>query len=418
MSNSKVINFGCRLNAYESEAIKQMLLTNNIENSIVFNTCAVTKEAESQARQQIRKLKRENPDKKIIVTGCAAQINSAQFTNMSEVDRVIGNSFKHDSEAYVVASDLKVISRDIMQDKTIAENNIVTNFEDKTRAFLQVQNGCDHRCTFCIIPFGRGNSRSIEPRRVINEVRQMIKNGYKEIVLTGVDTTSYGNDFENKIKLGELCKMILEEFPELPRLRLSSVDVAEIDNDIIDLIANEKRFMPYLHISAQSGDNLILKRMKRRHTREMIIDFCNQMRSLRPEIAFGSDIIAGFPTETDEMFANTEDMIEKTGMIYNHIFSYSERDGTPAAKMPQVDYAIRKLRTKKLIEQSSKQMNDFLEKMVGTTQKIICEYGNSGRCENFAPVKIIGNYIQGQIVEYKILSVKNNMLEVMENKIE
>ena len=412
MSSSEIINFGCRLNAYESQAIKQMLAKNNLQDAIVFNTCAVTKEAEKQARQQIRKLKRENPDKKIIVTGCAAQVNSAQFEAMPEVDRIVGNSLKHDIESYILIDNIKVKTRDIMQDKKVAENEIVTNFEDKTRAFLQVQNGCDHRCTFCIIPFGRGNSRSVEPRRVINEVRTMIQNGYKEVVLTGVDTTSYGNDFENPIKLGELCKIILEEFSELPRLRLSSIDVAEIDDDIVDLIANEKRFMPYLHISAQSGDNLILKRMKRRHTREMLIDFCNKMRKLRPEIAFGSDIIAGFPTENDEMFANTQDMMAQTGMVYNHVFSYSQRDGTPAARMPQVDYNIRKTRTKQLIDQTNKQLNYFLQTMIGTTQKVLCEYGNTGRCENFAPVKIVGEYTQGQIVEYKILGINNNMLIV------
>ncbi len=406
---SEVINFGCRLNAYESQAISNMLIDSNITNAIVFNTCAVTSAAEKDARKAIRKAKKQHPDKKIIVTGCAAQLESNKFALMSEVDKVIGNSFKHDATAYL-SSEPKIIIRDIMQDKEVAYNQIVSSFEDKTRAFLQVQNGCKHRCTFCIIPFARGNSRSVDPRRVIEEVKKIFKNGYNEIVLSGVDTTSYGDDFETPLKLGTLCKIILDEVPDLPRLRLSSVDVAEIDEDIIDLIKNNARFMPYLHISAQSGDNMILKRMKRRHTREMLIDFCHEMRVFRPEIAFGSDIIAGFPTENDAMFQNTCDMLEQSEMIFNHIFTYSERKNTPAAKMPAVAMEVRKERTRILINQTTQQMQKFMQNMIGTNQEILCENGGIGRCKNFAPVKIDNDYRKGQIIERKILGLQEKVL--------
>lgn len=412
-NKAEVINFGCRLNAYESESIKKILSENKVNDILVFNTCSVTKEAERQARQAIRKAKRNNPDKRIIVTGCAAQTNPDQFKKMPEVDTIIGNAIKYDPNLYIndganKDGEKRVFINDIMLETKVAHNPIISSFEDKTRGFLQVQNGCNHRCTFCIIPFGRGNSRSVEPRRVVEEAKAMRANGYLEIVLTGVDTTSYGADFDNKISLGQLCKMILSEVNDLPRLRLSSIDVAEIDEDILDLLANEKRFMPYLHISIQSGDNLILKRMKRRHTREMVMDFCNKVKKMRPDVAFGSDIIAGFPTESEEMFKNTSDLLKSSNIVYNHVFTFSPRSGTPAARMPQVDHAIRKERTSILINQTKEQMNSFLKSMIGTKQSVLIEKDGIGRCENFAPVKLTGEY--GKIINVKITNCIDGFL--------
>jgi len=298
--NAQVITFGCRLNIYESEIIKQNLATSNLDNVVVFNTCAVTKEAEKQARQAIRKLKNTDPNTKIIVTGCAAQNTPEMFAAMPEVDKILGNEEKLSPQYYNFDSE-KILVNDIMSIKETA-NHLVTSFEGRARAFLQVQNGCNHRCTFCIIPYGRGNSRSVPIGSIVQQIRSLLAQDFKEIVFTGVDATSYGADLPGSPTYAQMIKRVLSQVPELQRLRLSSIDVAEIDDELFELMAYEKRLMPHFHISLQAGDNMILKRMKRRHNRQQVIDFCHKLRSLRPEVAYGADIIAGFPTETDDMF--------------------------------------------------------------------------------------------------------------------
>jgi threonylcarbamoyladenosine tRNA methylthiotransferase MtaB len=426
---NKVVNFGCRLNAYESQIIRQELNEHQLSDLTVFNSCAVTAEAERQVRQAIRKEKRQHPDRKIIVTGCAAQINPQQFTNMEEVSFVMGNQLKTQGEIYkrvhhdlnAGTLDSKTLTTDIMQSYELPDNQLVS-FEDYNRAFIQIQNGCDHRCTFCTIPYGRGNSKSVHPERIIREIRHMVQQQYREIVLTGVDLTDYGKGLDIDINLGSLCQQILSKIPQLPRLRVSSVDVAEIDKQMMDLIAQEPRFMPYLHISIQSGDNMILKRMKRRHSREDVLRFCHEVRSLRPEITFGSDIIAGFPTETDNMFDNTRALLQEANIIFNHIFTYSARPNTPAARMPQVPLEIRKQRTATLIEDTKKMLQRFLSTQIGKVHSIILESDDTGRTENFLPVKIIGanlrqdavggtqENIRGKIIPVEITASENQVL--------
>lgn len=394
--SQEVVTFGCRLNFYESEAIKSKLQTSGLEDVIVFNSCAVTKEAERQVRQAIRKAHREKPEHQIIVTGCAAQINPELYAAMPEVNQVLGNEEKFHAELYQ-KPEAEVLVNDIMSVKETA-SHMVSHFDGKARAFVQVQNGCDHRCTFCIIPYGRGNSRSVPLGEVSEQVQLLVEQGYNEVVLTGVDISDYGKDLPGSPSLGQMMKRVLKCVPDLPRLRLSSIDVAEIDDDILDLIANEKRFMPYLHISLQAGDNMVLKRMKRRHTREQVIEFCNKARELRPEITFGADIITGFPTETDEMFENTMDLVRETGISFLHVFPYSEREGTPAAKMPAVPVHIRKERAKRLRALGEENLAKTFANYVGTTQSVIVEKANIGRMENFLPVKLDGEFEVGEIV--------------------
>lgn len=319
-NNQDIITFGCRLNIYESEIIRDNLQKSGLENVTVINTCAVTKQAEKQARQAIRRLKKEHPEKRIIVTGCAAQNTPEMFASMKEVDKVIGNEEKLSDKNYNFDEE-RVIVNDIMSVKETA-NHLVKSFEGKARAFIQVQNGCDHRCTFCMIPFGRGNSRSVPIGVIVEQVRSLHASGYQEIVLTGVDVTAYGADLPGAPTFAQMIRRLLALVPELQRLRLSSIDVAEIDDDLFELMAHNKRLMPHFHISLQAGDNMILKRMKRRHNREQVIDFCHKLRSLRPEVSFGADIIAGFPTETDEMFENTRTLIAEAGIQYLHVFPY------------------------------------------------------------------------------------------------
>ena len=361
----EVITFGCRLNTYESEVIKNKASENGLSDVFIINSCAVTSEAERQLRQEIRKLKKNNPEKKIIVTGCAVQVNPTKYDEMSEVYSVIGNVEKLQDVAYANVSKsiknnqdkVERLVSDIMEETSL-QSAIVERFDGKVRGYLQVQAGCNHRCTFCIIPYGRGNSRSTPFKEIFDQAKNLVDNGYKELVITGVDITDYGLDLPGKPSLGQLVKRLLKYLPELPRIRLSSIDVAEVDNDLMDLIVNEPRFMPHLHLSLQSGDNMILKRMKRRHSREQVIDFCQQVMKFRPEVVFGADIIAGFPTETDEMFQNTYDLLnEIEKIIHLHIFPYSEREGTPAARMPQVEKKIRKERAAKL-----RILGDFLTK--------------------------------------------------------
>lgn len=412
--STSVVNLGCRLNGYESSVIDKILQTKNIDNLLIVNTCAVTAEAEKQSRQAVRKLKRENPDKKIIVTGCAAQINPSQFSSMSEVEVVLGNDNKMNDTIYQqislndVLTTEKAIINDIMSIKETAMHMIPLE-QDRSRAFLQIQNGCNHRCTFCIIPYGRGNSRSVPVGQVIENIKQLVDAGYNEVVLTGVDATEYGLDLPGAPRLGNLCKRILHS-TSLRRLRLSSIDVAEIDDDLKDLIKSESRFMPYFHISLQSGDNLILKRMKRRHTREDVLEFCEFVRKYRPDAGFGADIICGFPTENDAMFSNTKNLVCEAQIPYLHVFTYSARKGTPAARMPQVELQIRKDRTKELISVGKDVLNSFLNSMIGSKVSIIGEVGGVGKSENFAPVKIeniMPDEIVGRIVNVQCTRVES-----------
>lgn len=428
MTNNKknsVINLGCRLNGFESDAIDGILKQEGIEDTIVINTCAVTAEAERKSRQEVRKIKKAFPDKKIIVTGCAAQINPDQFLKMSEVDKVVGNGEKTNSETYKkIANEWssplqinteKAIINDIM---SITETalHLFPDKQDRTRAFLQIQNGCNHRCTFCIIPYGRGNSRSVPVAQVIDGVRKLVdEDGYNEIVLTGVDITDYGSNLPANPTLGKLCKRILEQ-TNLKRLRLSSIDVAEVDDDIFDLLENNSRFMPYFHISLQSGSDLILKRMKRRHLRDDVFNFCEKVRKLRPDAGFGADVICGFPTETDAMFEDTKDLIKRSGISYLHAFTYSQRSGTPAAKMPQVLLSKRKERTKELMLIGDENHEIFLKTLIGTKQEIILERDFTGRCHNFAKVEFENkNLIKernaiGSILNCEILESKKSFL--------
>lgn len=400
----KIQTFGCRLNAYESEVMKGHAKDAGLENSMIFNTCAVTLEAERQARQAIRKARKENPDMKIIVTGCAAQINPKMFTDMPEVDQVIGNDMKLKAETWGLRKDEKVIVNDIMSVRETA-SHLIEGFEGHSRAFIQVQNGCDHRCTFCIIPYGRGNSRSVTIEEITEQIRKLVAAGFNEIVMTGVDVTSYGKDLSGEPTLGQMIKRVLVSVPELPRLRLSSLDPVEIDDDLWRLIAEEPRLMPHLHMSLQAGDDMILKRMKRRHLRKDAIAMCDRARSYRPDMVFGCDIIAGFPTETAEMFENTYNLVKECDLTFLHIFPYSPRPGTPAAKMPQVDLALRKERAARLRSLGEVQMERFLKSHVGFNRQIIIENDGIGRTEHFASVKLSQNLPIGSLANIDITGI-------------
>jgi threonylcarbamoyladenosine tRNA methylthiotransferase MtaB len=431
----EVITFGCRLNDFESEIIKKNLNENQLSNVAVFNTCAVTKEAERQARQNIRRYIKNNPDTKIIVTGCSAQINPEQYLDIEGIDKIIGNDEKLKSEIYSGLSDEfesrvkyekaenssaflsneeKLLVNDIFSVEETA-NHLISGFEEKTRAFVQIQNGCNHRCTFCIIPYGRGNSRSVPIGEIVKQVKLLTDKGYKEIVLTGVDITDYGLDLPAKPRLGQMIRRLVSHVPEIHRIRLSSVDVAEMDEDIFWLLENEPRFMPHFHLSLQAGDNMVLKRMKRRHSREDVLRFFDRARKIREDVVFGADIIAGFPTETDEMFENSLKIIEESEIIHGHIFPYSEREGTPAAKIPQnkqVPKQIRKERAALLRDASQKQLNKFLNNRVGKTETILCESKNTAKTEHFCKVKISDSIKleAGDIVEIKAIARENDYL--------
>ena len=391
-----VVTFGCRLNTYESEVIKRAAGAAGVDDAVVVNTCAVTGEAVRQARQAIRKLKRERPGARIVVTGCAVQTRPEDFTQMPEVARVIGNEEKLDARAW--SSDDKVAVSDIMVVRDMRAHSI-DSIDGRARAFVQVQNGCDHRCTFCIIPFGRGNSRALSVNDVVAQVRQLTERGYREVVLTGVDITSYSDGDK---RLGALVKRILHDVPELARLRLSSIDSVEADADLFDALANEPRLMPHLHLSLQAGDDLILKRMKRRHSREQSIAFCDQVRRLRPDVAFGADIIAGFPTETEEMFARSLDLVDECGLTTLHVFPFSPRPGTPAARMPQVDRAVAKERARQLREKGEAALRVHLASQVGARRRVLTEQATLGRTEQFTPVRFSAPVAPGEILELTI----------------
>ena len=395
-TENQIVTFGCRLNIYESEVIRTRSKEAGLENAIIFNTCSVTAEAERQARQAIRKARREHPDKTIIVTGCAVQINPERYASMPEVDRVLGNHEKMQTVSFSPENPQKVLVNDIMSVKETAVH-LVQSFDDNTRAFIEVQNGCDHRCTFCTIPFGRGNSRSVPMGILFDQVRSLVDKGFTEVILTGVDVTSYGGDLPGNPTLGQMMRRLLAHVPDLKRLRLSSLDPVEVDPDLFHLIENEPRLMPHLHISLQAGADMILKRMKRRHLREDVIEFCKKVRFLRPDVVFGADIIAGFPTETEEMFAQTLDLVQMCNLTYLHVFPYSKRPGTPAARMPQVEGPIIKERAKRLRDLGQTQLTAFLNTQMGTIQNVLTEKNNKGRAENFAPIALQENVKQCKV---------------------
>lgn len=391
----EVITFGCRLNTYESEVMKAEAAKAGLDNAILVNTCAVTSEAVRQARQAIRRARRENPEARIIVTGCAAQTEAQNFADMPEVDAVLGNEEKLKAEHYRrlpdfgVSAEEKVAVNDIMS-VTETAPQMVAHIDGHVRGFLQVQNGCDHRCTFCIIPYGRGNSRSVPMGAVVEQARKLVENGYREVVLTGVDATSYGADLPGNPTLGLLAKTLLKQVPEILRLRLSSIDSIEADSHLFDLIADEPRFMPHLHLSLQHGDDMILKRMKRRHSRADAIAFAEQVRRLRPGFAFGADMIAGFPTETAEMAANSARLAEGIGIAHLHVFPYSPRPGTPAARMPQLDRALVKARAAELRTVADRLQAMHLASRVGTRQKLLVERNEMAHTEDFTLVAAPG----------------------------
>jgi threonylcarbamoyladenosine tRNA methylthiotransferase MtaB len=394
-----VITFGCRLNACEAEIVRRQAEAAGIDEAVIVNTCAVTNEAVAQARQQIRKLKRERPRARIVVTGCAAQTQAVMFAEMDEVDRVVGNDDKLRTDAWratrtaldaTSSRQAKLAVSDIMAVKAMAPH-LVDGFQaGLPRAFVQVQNGCDHRCTFCIIPYGRGNSRSLPMDAVVDQVRALVEAGHAEIVLTGVDLTSYGGDLAGAPKLGALVKQILKSVPECARLRLSSIDSIEADHDLLDAIGDDARLMPHLHLSLQAGDDLVLKRMKRRHSRQDAIAFCEQVRRLRPDVAFGADIIAGFPTESDDMFAASLQLVDDCGLTFLHVFPYSARPGTPAARMPLVEGRVVRERARQLREKGEAALRQRLAAEVGQVRDVLIESDRQGRTEHFLPVAVEG----------------------------
>lgn len=418
--NKQVVTFGCRLNSVESEIIKDHLASMPESEVVVFNTCSVTKEAERQAKQAIRRYKREHPEAKIIVTGCAAQISPENYAAIEGVDAVLGNEEKLHAESYTAllgekTPDDSAILRvnDIMSVQETAPQ-LISGIENRARAFMQIQNGCNHRCTFCIIPYGRGNSRSIPMGELVAQGKLLVEQGFNEIVLTGVDVTSYGEDLPGKPRLGEMVRRFLTLVPQLPRLRLSSIDVAEIDDVLMDLLLHEPRLMPHLHLSLQAGDNMILKRMKRRHTREQAIDFAQKVTAIRPDIVFGADIIAGFPTESDEMFGNGLRMVEQINIPHLHVFPYSEREGTPAASIPaskQVPVPVRKERAKILRECASDALDRLTASRDGETERVIVESQSIGRTEQFLEVSLKGDYAPGNLVELDVALEDGRLVE-------
>lgn len=410
----EVVTFGCRLNTLESEAVKNAASAAGLERTIVVNTCAVTAEAVRQAKQSIRRLKREDPERRIVVTGCAAQTEPETFAEMEEVARVVGNAEKAKPETWAAArqafdfgigAEEKAVVGDIMSVRETALHLIegqVNGLEGRTRAFVQVQNGCDHRCTFCIIPYGRGNSRSVPMGEVVAQVRRLVENGYSEVVLTGVDLTSYGIGLPGAPKLGQLVRALLRHVPELRRLRLSSIDSVEADEDLVAAIAEEERLMPHLHLSLQAGDDLILKRMKRRHSRRDAIEFCSRLRDLRPDMVFGADIIAGFPTETEQHFRNSLRLVDECGLTHLHVFPFSPRKGTPAARMPQLAREDIKERAKRLREKGAEALQRHLAGEVGRRRAVLAETEGMARTEGFTPVRLFRPLAAGTIADVRI----------------
>jgi len=416
-NNIKFSTLGCRLNSYETESMRNMAGTVGLNNAVVINTCAVTHQAVSKSRQEIRRLRRENPNSTLIVTGCAAQIDPMGFSKMGEVDFVLGNSEKMRPEIWSnLASGAPVESERVQVDDimSISEtaSHLIDGFGTRSRAYVQIQNGCDHRCTFCTIPFGRGNSRSVPAGVVVEQIKRLVQKGYNEIVLTGVDLTSWGADLPTHPKLGNLITRILRLVPDLNRLRISSIDSIEVDEEFLDAIATERRLMPHFHFSLQHGDGLILKRLIILHLRADAILFCEQVRKLRPEVTFGADIIAGFPTESDEHFENSIKLVEECGLTWLHIFPYSKRDGTPAARMPQIDGRTIKSRAELLRSLGKKVRSKHLKEQIGRKHKVLMESSVLGRTEQFAEVLFASPKQEGSIVDATINDASNSQLMV------
>jgi len=412
MSKNEFITFGCRLNAYETEVMRDHATSANIDDAVFINTCAVTAEAVRQARQAIRKSHRANPEKKIIVTGCAAQIDPTMFSDMDEVAQVIGNNEKMSAKTYATLStedSQRVIVDDINSVKETA-GHLIDGLGARTRAYIQVQNGCDHRCTFCIIPYGRGPSRSVPAGEVVEQIKRLLQKGYREVVITGVDITSYGSDLPGTQTLGTLIQSILDHVPDLPRLRLSSIDSIEVDEALFDAIATENRLMPHLHLSLQAGDDMTLKRMKRRHLRHDAIEFCSRARAKRPDIIFGADLIAGFPTETDEMFENTMALVDECNLTYLHVFPFSPRPGTPAARMPQVDPKIAKVRAARLRAKGEMRYKELQQCLIGQTTEILMEHDNLGRSPQFMEIELDEAREPGEFCPVNITAIKGKRL--------
>jgi threonylcarbamoyladenosine tRNA methylthiotransferase MtaB len=415
MTAPKFTTLGCRLNAYETEAMKELAAQSGVTDAVIVNTCAVTSEAVRKARQEIRKLRRENPDARLIVTGCAAQTEPETFSAMSEVDVVIGNTEKMKASTWQgMAADFigetETVQVDDIMSVTETAGHLIDGFGTRSRAYVQVQNGCDHRCTFCIIPFGRGNSRSVPAGVVVEQIKRLVGKGYNEVVLTGVDLTSWGADLPVAPKLGDLVMRILKLVPDLPRLRISSIDSIEVDENLMQAIATEPRLMPHLHLSLQAGDDMILKRMKRRHLRDDAIAFCDEAKRLRPDRTFGADIIAGFPTETDAMFENSLKLVQDCDLTWLHVFPYSPRPGTPAARMPAVNGKDIKSRAARLREAGNAQVARHLAAQQGKTHHILMENPRMGRTEQFTEVTFDADQIEGQIVTAQITGQSGTQL--------
>ena len=412
-NKSKVINFGCRLNIYEGEVIKSLIQKNNLSNYIIINSCSVTQDAEKKVEYEIRKSKRHFPEKKIIVTGCAAQINPEKYSSIKEVDYVIGNKEKLQNNTWSFLLNKPAVQVKNIFEENKFENNIIQKFEGKSRAFIEIQQGCDHRCTFCIIPFGRGNNRSVPVGIVVERIKSLVNNGYNEVVLTGVDITDYGNDLPGKPNLFQLVKRILNLIPNLKQLRLSSLDCAEINEDFWEVL-NDKRLMPHFHLSLQSGNDLILKRMKRRHNRQQAINFCQRVKSIRKDVVFGADIIAGFPTETDQMFYDSIELINECELTHLHVFPYSIRKDTPASKMPQVAIDIIKKRAKILREAGNKRMQKYLQKQIGNYATMLVEQSKEntsfGKSQHFTKIKINKVINEGKLVNCIITDLNDDIL--------
>jgi len=412
--NLDIVTFGCRLNTYESEVMRRHAEGAGLDDMIIVNTCAVTAEATRQARQSIRRMKRERPDTPIVVTGCAAQINPKEFADMPEVATILGNQEKLEAKSFngLTLENLERVQVNDIFSVTETAGHLIDGFQDRARAFVQIQNGCNHRCTFCIIPYGRGNSRSVPMGETVDQIKQLADRGYNEVVLTGVDITSYGEDLPGTPTLGMLVQKILKLVPDLPRLRISSIDSIEVDEPLYDAIISDTRLMPHLHLSLQAGDNMILKRMKRRHMREDAIEFCNRVSKARPDMVYGADIIAGFPTETEAMFENSLKLVEECDLTWLHVFPYSEREGTPAAKMPSVPKAVRKERAGHLREAGEKQTLKLFELAVGKPAKVLVERARDdgkahGHTEQFIPVIIETTAKPGDMIDV-VLKKRDN----------
>ncbi len=415
MSAPEILTFGCRLNAYESEVMRRLGTEAGLEETVIVNTCAVTGEAVRQARQAIRKARRANPQAKIIVTGCAAQLEPEMFAAMAEVDHVVGNAEKMQAGTFatLATSDSEQVLVDDIQSVRETASHMIDGFGARTRAYIQIQNGCDHRCTFCIIPYARGASRSVPAGEVVSQVRRLVEAGTREVVLTGVDITAYGADLPGDLTLGTLVRKVLKLVPDLDRLRLSSIDSIEADPPLVRAIAEEERLMPHLHLSLQAGHDLTLKRMKRRHSRAQAIAFCQEVRALRPDVVFGADLIAGFPTETEEMFEGTLSIVDACGLTYLHVFPYSAREGTPAARMPRVDGAAIKARAARLREKGADVLERHMRAQLGSAQSILMESETRGRTPHFTPVDMAVPSPVGEIISARVTGLGADALQGM-----